>query len=764
MATFEGIYNSVLRGVSQQIPQEREDGQLSSQFNMLSDPVTGLRRRAGTKYHADLLNTTGDPYIRVVDIYGDYYIMCIDTVSGTLRLYDLTGTMVSSNVNVYYKTTRGKSSIRSVVSRNSCYIVNTEKVPKKQLSGTSTSFNPDYAGYFSIRQGAFSKLYTITIKWGSITKSFTHRADASDPDQANPTSIANWLRAAIVADSDVNNTFDVVLDGSTVALKAKAGKTPEPLTVETGDSSTYIMVSNTSRVAVRTDLLGNLPSLLDGYTMAVGTERNSSYYEFNDANNIWKEVGKWGAPYIIKDEPVYWTIDNTLPDKYVYKTLGIKMRSAGDDENNPLPKFIDYGITGIGTYQSRLILLAGPYVNLSKTTDFAEYSRTTVTELLDDDAIEVASASLSSAQFEYAIPYNKDLVLVSRTHQAVMPSNSTILTPKTAVIYPSNEVELSMAVEPAVVARSLYFGYQRGSEFFQIGEFIPNSYTDAQYLDQGLMDHLPLYAQGVCTHMAVSTTNNMVVFTSGTKEVLINQYRWQGDERVLLSFHKWVLPYEVIHASFIQDMLYLFMRNGSNPIIIGSLNVQLNQLDDKPTPYLDLHRFVEVVNGTTTVNFDTAGMLASVHSIKSLRHQKALFSVTGNTMKCAYDGTIAIGLPYTSSFALTPPFLRDQNGKVLTGAKSTVAGLRMSFKATSTFHIVVSDAMGVSYDNTYDTALTWSETDLGVATINDIGSVTIPCRTRMSSTECDISTASTTDLNVVTIEYIIRYQGKHRRL
>jgi hypothetical protein len=454
MATFEGIYNSVLRGVSQQIPQEREDGQLSSQFNMLSDPVTGLRRRAGTKYHADLLNTTGDPYIRVVDIYGEYYIMCIDTVSGTLRLYDLNGVAVSSNSNNYYKTTRGKSSIRSVVSRNSCYIVNTEKVPKKQLSGTSTSFNPDYAGYFSVRQGAFSKLYSITVKWATFSKTYSYKSDPSDADKANPSEIAKWLKAFLDADTDLMATYTTAIDGMTVAIKAKAGVTPTtPLTVETGESSTYIMVSNTSRVSARTDLLGNLPALLNGYTMAVGTERNSSYYEFNDANNIWKEVGKWEAPYIIQDEPVLWTIDSTLPNKYVYKTLGIKMRSAGDDENNPLPKFIDYGITGIGTYQSRLILLAGPYVNLSRTTDFAEYSRTTVTELLDDDAIEVASASLSSAQFEYAVPYNKDLVLVSRTHQAVMPSNSTILTPKTAVIYPSNEVELSMAVEPAVVAK-----------------------------------------------------------------------------------------------------------------------------------------------------------------------------------------------------------------------------------------------------------------------------------------------------------------------
>ena len=50
MSVYEGVYKSLLQGVSQQTPQEREDGQLGEQVNMLSDPVTGLRRRGGTKF------------------------------------------------------------------------------------------------------------------------------------------------------------------------------------------------------------------------------------------------------------------------------------------------------------------------------------------------------------------------------------------------------------------------------------------------------------------------------------------------------------------------------------------------------------------------------------------------------------------------------------------------------------------------------------------------------------------------------------------
>jgi hypothetical protein len=53
---FDGSYKSLLAGVSQQVPSARLDGQLSMQENMLSDIVSGLRRRPGVR----TLNTGPD--------------------------------------------------------------------------------------------------------------------------------------------------------------------------------------------------------------------------------------------------------------------------------------------------------------------------------------------------------------------------------------------------------------------------------------------------------------------------------------------------------------------------------------------------------------------------------------------------------------------------------------------------------------------------------------------------------------------------------
>lgn len=764
MAIREGTYKSLIQGVSQQIPQERSDGQLGSQWNMLSDPVTGLRRRAGVKLHARLTSLSSSSYIRMVDILGVYYFMCIDTTTGTMKIYTYDGVLKKTYTSTYL-TALSKASIRSTVSRSSCYIVNTDKVPQKVTGTTSSTFDPAHAGYFSIRQGAFSKLYTITMKWGTITKSFTHRADASDPDQASPASIANWLRSALVADSDVNTTYDVTIDASTVAIRAKAGKDPAALTVETGDSSTYIMVSNTSRVAARTDLLGNLPALLDGYVMAVGTEKNSSYYRFNDTTNVWREVAAWEKDYTISNEPIYWTVDDTQTDPFVVKELDIKMRSAGDDENNPLPKFIGYGITGIGTYQSRLILLSGSYVNMSKTTDFSEYSRTTVTEVLDDDPIEIASASLSSTQFEYCIPYNKDLILVAQNQQAVIPANNTVLTPKTAVIYPSTKVELSLANEPQIVSRSVYYTYQRGDEYYQVGEFIPNSYTDAQYYNQNLTDHISLYAKGVCTCIASSTTNNMALMSADTQEVLVNQFMWSGDERVLMAFHKWKFMLPVVYMQFLQENTILFMDDGDD-VVVATLNTQLNQLTEKPVPYLDLYTMVPIIGGVGTIPAYYLGKDFTVvlYDNRNLRHYEIQPEIDGATIKVPQDGNVVIGFKYESEFTLTPPFIKDDNGKVIAGPRSTLHKLDMEFVNTGSFKVSVQDARGDTYDGEHVTALTWSETELGYTWVGRIGNVSVPCKTRLSSTECSLYTNGTTDMNLTTCNYWIRLNQRYRRV
>lgn len=767
MSVYKGVYKSSLQGVSQQTPQERTDGQLAEQINMMSDPVTGLRRRSGVKHFSTISTINPESYIRIVNIDGVQRIIAIDTVSGNLYVFnDFASPTPVWDVlpSSYFKTLAGKSAIKTTVARGNFFIVNTERVPEIEELSTSPRIDPSKYGYLSVRSSAFNKAFEVTVTYGSYSETFTEVA-SDTADSASPEAVAQKFE--FVMNRATQEIFTVTRSGTTLALEVTDKSTSGILDVQTSTGDTYLLTSGSSRVVSKTNLLGALPDVLDTYTIAVGNTGNSAYYQYDSTNRTWSEVGIYTKPYKIINEPKYlYFNDAGTPE---LSNLDIPERPAGDDDNNPLPKFIGYGITGISAYQSRLVLLSGSYVNLSKTTDFNQFMRTSVTEVLDDDAIEIGSASLSSAQFEYAVPYNKDLVLIAQDQQAVIPANSTVLTPKTAVIYPSTKLDISLATEPVTVARSMYYTYQRGTDYYQVGEFIPNSYTDSQYYSQNLTDHIPLYATGVCTTLASSTTNNMVVMCSDSTDVLVHQYIWVGEERPLMAFHKWRFKDKVVKVQFLKEYLVLFFKDASGSLRIGTMNTQMNQLDTKPIPYLDMYMYVDVPeSGVADVqpifNFvDWESTVATVYNSSTMRHAQVQYTLDSLTIKCPYVGRIAIGTPYESTFTLTPPFIRDNNGKVVTGSRTTLQSLKMTYKNTGTFNVEVADTMGQAYTGER-TTYTWSEADLGYTWVGSVGSVNIPCRTRLSSTECTVSTAGTTDMNLITTEYVVRTAQKRRRM
>lgn len=761
MAVFEGVYKSLIQGVSQQTPQEREDGQLGEQINMLSDPVTGLRRRGGIKYHASL-DVSPKCYFKIIIIKGDAYIVAVDTQVGKVSVMNFNTKLVGT-INNDYLIASSKRSIRTTVSQDKLFIVNTDKVPTKEVTGVSTRLTSYGKGYFSIRGSAFSKKFFVTLDHPKIgRKSYDVTTSDNAAASASPEWVALELQKKIVADIDA--IADVHVNGNTVEIIIHDHMNTLLTVTSPSTAGGYMLVSETARVPSRTELLGRL-YVLNDFTMAVGNTGNSAYYRYSLETGRWSETSKYEPPYKIKDEPQVLLIeDNTMK----LEPMGIKQRSAGDDDNNPEPQFLGFGITGIGSYQSRLVLLSGAYIYLSKTNTYNEFMRTSVTEVLDDDAIEISSASLTSAQFEYCIPYNKDLVLVSQNQQAVMPANNTVLTPRSAVIYPSTSLDLSLAVEPRPVGRTMYYAYQRGVEYYQVGEFIPNTYTDAQYYSQNLTDHIPLYAHGICTAMSSSSTNNMVVFGSDSEEVLINQYMWVGEERSQMAFYKWKYPYRVMHTDFINEYLISIMDDGVGGVYIGTQNVQLNQLDDKPIPYLDMYTYITIKNGVGDLPSMYIGLdfKAVIYDDRNRRHKDVAYTVDATTSQihCPYNGVIAVGLPFESLFTLTPPFIRDDAGRVIAGTRTTIQQLRMTFKSTGTFQVTVKDTMGTAYDIEGNTAYTWSEADLGYSWVNSIGAVVIPCRTRLSSTDCTVKTDGATDMNLVSTEYVLRLASKRKRL
>jgi len=96
---FDGVVPSLLQGVSQQIPRERLQGQLSVQMNMLSDLVTGIRRRQGLQrvgVVSGAVPSTNKVLSKFIELDTKGWNVTVDSSTGTLFAADESYTIQSS--------------------------------------------------------------------------------------------------------------------------------------------------------------------------------------------------------------------------------------------------------------------------------------------------------------------------------------------------------------------------------------------------------------------------------------------------------------------------------------------------------------------------------------------------------------------------------------------------------------------------------------------------------------------------------------------
>lgn len=196
-------YVSLLRGVSQQVPHERGDGQHTEQVNLLSDPVNGLTRRHGSIWQAERqLVDTSDAQWPVVGVDSSKYVSTTFDTGGksyailyrkgpaTVVLADNAPLFLVYNETdkVFLPTVRPTTdpyldAIGGVAAATQVgkYLFFAGKQP---TTGTSVDLWGDAANkvksVFWVRGGAFSRTFTVKATTsGGTTYTFSHTTPPS---------------------------------------------------------------------------------------------------------------------------------------------------------------------------------------------------------------------------------------------------------------------------------------------------------------------------------------------------------------------------------------------------------------------------------------------------------------------------------------------------------------------------------------------------------------------------------------------------------
>jgi hypothetical protein len=779
MATYEDSYKSQLQGVSQQIPRERLPGQVTSQDNMLSDTVTNLRRRLGAAfaYTLNIPNATDSSVIAWdTDLAGAQVQIILNTADGVIRILDSAYAVLATLPATPYLVTSDTNKIQVASVGDEFFLANTGQQPV--LGASSTVVSPNVRGFAYVKTGSFSKSYDVKVQtaMGSGTYSFTtpNGATIGDAALSSPEAIAGSLLALINAATGTHGVT-CTRDGAFMYFTTQGVSTN--LAVNTSSGSSYMVASGQCYLRQDVDLPTRLPAGADGLICATGDVKQPRYYQYNNAQIAWLECGNYTSALTLTNVPV--SITNTA-GVWGMLSLAFEGRLAGDDTSNPNPDFITRGITGMGSYQGRLVLLAGSMVNMSGSAKPRRFYRSTVTALLPNDCINIGSSAASSAAYQYCVPFQKDLLLFSAKYQALVPGSNVAITPQTASVVPTSAYESDMTSKPVSVGRTMMYAVPRSKDFFGLMELVPSNTLDAQYNSIDSTAHLPKYMGGRMRFSVSSSVANMVLFAStGDRYALIvHEYTWQGEQKIQQAWHRWTFKYPVASAYFSGQVVHvLFVKNGTLVACTIDPRSGATTTNSQRKPYLDFSTFVTVTAGVVTppawlVAFDPAALdsvklsvaegLMAGSPVGATRNGAVL-----NTVRSFPDGSVAIGFPFTSSVSPTPPLQKDSQGVVISSNKLTILRYMVGTNNSAQYDVTIRDRYNVEEpDSVYNqSTLFFSSTELepGVALVGSDSTAIVPARTNSASTSLIISSSGTGELNVVGLEYVAHYAQKIKR-
>lgn len=582
--------------------------------------------------------------------------------------------------------------------------------------------------------------------------------------------------------TDPNNDFDqhfeIYVSGAQVYVQSKHGKA---VRIVSGSGSVYIDTSEGGVLNTVTKLPSTLPQMADGLVLGVGHPGAAlTYFKYESGDTRWVESAKPGGVAGINKMPIeiYWDGDSWRLEDGPFD--GTK---AGDDKSNPPPEFIDWGITGISSYQGRLVIMSGSWVYLSETNAPRNFFRTTVDTLLDSDPIGVGSSSASSASFRYGVVFNKDLLLFSPEHQALIPGMNQGITPKNAHILITSTYTADMGTSPVTLGSSVMYTLPRSKKHFGVLEMIPSHYTDSMYTSVDASEHIPSYMNGRCRFSVASSVGSMVVFgsTEATNTLYVHEYMWDGEDKVLKAWHRWEFATDIAYAFFTGALINIITVDSKTGTVV------VNTLDPKATTkdtyLLDYHISLPVkeVNGAKLAeipqgyrNFlEGQGILDKLEVVYEggyldstqiggtyLKDRGQLELNPSTTAK-----RVVVGIPYSSVLEPSPPVIRDHKDRPMVFNRVQLVKMYCRTNSSGVFEVEVMDHERRG-DIQYDVNPTrWLSTDLnlGKSPIGGLEGSIIPCRVDANSGVVKFKSNGVSEMNIINLEYTCKASQRRAR-
>ena len=710
---------NLVGGVSQQPDAIRRENQFEAQTNAYATLVEGLGPRRPS-YHVAKLHDApigADAFWHTInrDLTERYKVLIKD---GDLRVFDLvdgTERTVTFPDGTGYLTASGieRNAFKAISVSDYTFISNTEVTVEMDSALTATT-NPE--ALIHVKQGNYGKTYAVYVNGATVASYSTpDGGSASHSTSISTDNIANQLASGLSASLP---TWTVATYGSTVHLRAP-NSTDFTLSCYDGFSGlALIPVKDT--VQRFTDLPRQAPH---GFVICVsgdnGVSGDNYYLRYTTASTTgntggaWKEASAKAIPYQLDASTMPHQLVRNGDGTFTFEEASWLNRLVGDENTNPDPSFVGRTINDIYFTRNRLGFVAGENAVSSRSGDFFGFFRRTVTELLDDDPVDVAVASVKVANIAWAIPFNKTLVLFSERGQHELGAQD-VLTPRTAAIVPTSEFEASKYARPASTGTSVFFAVEQDG-YAQVREYHVNQDSANGNLDAyNTTEQCPRYIPAGIHKLTAAQSEDVVAALTTADPGAIFTYRFYGppNDRPQSAWTRWDFGGTVLSAEFVKADLYVVIERGGEvwleyvPMSSGKKDTgaeYLTYLDRRVTEVgLTVSDDDQTEQTTFTLPYPASGVKAVVRADADyegdLRPGQSLevVSTAGTSVVLEGDHTgtpIIFGFTMTTEIVLSKFFPREQRSA---NSRTTIVDGRLQLRyltllvgKTSSFRVTV---------------------------------------------------------------------------
>lgn len=569
------------------------------------------------------------------------------------------------------------------------YYVSTTGFGANSFSVSTTRANA-LAGTNITTSGTQSGVHTA--EGTVITASYTAPDGGSAAHSAQITTdyIATQLETALNAHGTFAANFSVTRSSDVLYIKKTSSVTTEPfkVTIADGDGGENMKVVNNSIKDAST-----LPRYAPhGYVVTVegaAADADDWYVEFiaePDAagnlpatgagfgrNGVWAECVGPGVEYQFDLETMPHVLEYDFDaEEFTFSSGAWEDRAAGDESSNKNPTFVGRTVEDLAYFQGRLVMLSGPAVIMSRTDKPYNFWLNSATVLADSDRIDIQSTAKGVRKMLRAIPHNRDLVVFANKGQFIVFGRNAI-TPKNSALVLTTNFEADMTASPVPAGRNIFFAFKFGN-FTGIREFYTQDAQDANDA-RPITQHVNKYLEGSVESLTATSNFDILLVqtTVGLETIYLYEYTWIDEKKVQSSWSRWIMPNDVIHTFITESEISLITKKDDTYILN---KIDLDFLADTGLTYnvrLDRKIFIDTVDETIVAPYDvpeadpddlifiqgdgcpTPGLRAWVDSYDA-------GSDTYTFDRSMENGTVIVGIPYTSSYTPTNPDVKDSDG------------------------------------------------------------------------------------------------------